>query len=758
MTHYDAPQPPARPRRGARIALSTALAAALLALLPGAAAATGLLLPTQEALPPLAIKSHRVQIDVTDQAALTRIEQVFVNHTDQQLEATFYFPVPQGATVSDFSLWINGNKTPGAVLEKDKARAIYERIVQRVRDPGLIEYMDGAIFQARIFPIPPRGEQKLEISYASILEQVGPLRRMVYPLKTGRTAARLMDDFTIVVNIDSKAPLAAIYSPTHRVDVHRKSNQKAVVGVEQTAADLEEDFMLYIGTSDDDVGLSLMTYDPDGAGGKDGTFLMVLTPRMSFDESKIPDKAVTFVIDTSGSMAGEKIDQARKALAGCLKLLRPTDRFNILAFSTSVRRLFDAPQIADANHVKEGLDFAAQLESAGGTAIDDAMTEALKANTPAGMPHSVIFMTDGRPTVGAIDPAEILAHARANNTRKARVFTVGLGYDVNPILLDATAREHHGYSDYVRPREDIQIKVTALYNKIAYPVMTNLSINYNTHRVHDVYPRRLPDLFRGGQIVVLGRYTGELPPNIALSGTLNDQPMTINFTELQPSPQDAARATAHDFIPKLWATRKVGYLLDEIRDKGELKELKDEVILLATTYGLVTPYTSFLAVDDSEFEEDARPDDIRQRHLPEISEGGSYNFDGDNLVEGHLRRDSRNYWARGQQEAALKDISKLQADQGKGSVDVSIATNNLKNVQSNDEANNNRTRFIEGRLFVFEDGTWNEVGADKKKSRKVKYLSKEYFDIVEARPDLKRRMSVGDKVLLDMGAESLSVE
>lgn len=717
--------------------------------------ATGLLLPTDRALPPLAIKSHRVRVQVTDQAAVTRIEQVFVNHTDRQLEATFYFPVPLGATVSDFALWINGRKTPGAVLEKGKARATYESIVRRVRDPGLVEYIDGQLFEARIFPVPPRGTQKVEISYAAVLEQVGSLRRLLYPMKTGRVAARSMEDFTVEVRIDSRDPLAAIYSPTHRVDVHRRSDFEAVVGVEQTAADLEEDFLLYIGTRDEErVGLSLLTHDPDGPGGEDGTFLMVVSPRYARAEDALPARAVTFVIDTSGSMAGDKIKQARQALLTSLKTLRPGDYFNVLSFSTSIRRLFAGPSLATRDNLAVGVAFAEALEAAGGTAIDDALTEALSRRPPPGVPHFVMFVTDGRPTVGEMSPEKILSHLAPLNRHGARVFTMGLGYDLNPVLLDAVARAHGGVSDYARPSEDVGVKIAALNNRIAYPVMTNLSIDYGTPQVHDVYPRRLPDLFQGGQVVVMGRYSRELPNTMTLRGEVGGEAVTIAFDEVDELAASRGDG-AHAFISRLWATRKVGHLLEEIRVNGELKELRDEVVRLAMRYGLVTPYTSYLAVDDSELEGGGPAPHVHSRSAA----GGArvYEFE-DSLVEGHLRRDSRSWARRAEREASLGSSSGFHGRGGKEAVDASIATNTLKEVDSNDEAATNRTRFVDGRLFVYREGVWIEEGTEGKAARKIEYLSDEYFELIEEHPHLKRRMSVGGNIQFEADDEVLMVE
>ncbi len=717
-------------------------------LAPSSAHAIGLLVPTEQALPPLAIRSHRVEVQITDAAAVTRVDQVFVNHTDRPLEATYYFPVPPGSTVSDFSLWINGVKTPGAVLEKDKARSVYEQIVRRTQDPGLVEYVDGTLFQARIFPVPARGEQRVEIRYATVLGQVNGLRQLRYPLKTGRRTATLLDDFTMTVRVSSRAPLQAIYSPSHQVAVSRRSDHEAVVGFEDVGVDLEEDFLLYLGTGQEDVGLSVLTWDGDGAGGEDGYFLMVMAPRLEATEAAIPRKAVTFVVDTSGSMTGEKIKQARAALASSLQKLRGGDLFNVVRFSTDVQPLFLAPQPATPENVRRGVEFAQGLQSGGGTAIDEALQVALQQPVPGGVPHFALFMTDGLPTVGETQPGAILARAR-QLAGATRVFTFGVGFDVNAALLDQLAEGQGGQSAYIAPQEDIESAVVALNNRIAYPSMTEVRVDYGSPSVYDVWPRKLPDLFRGGQVVLLGRYRGAMPGRILLSGQVQGQGVTVAYDETEHLRGGAAASQVHDFIPKLWATRKVGYLLSEIRLKGEVPELRDEVIRLGRTYGLVTPYTSYLAVDDSELQggqpgQLATPSPIRHRHI-------KYNFEGDDISGELLKPSGRMIKLRDQAQAegALTRQDNLGNASGRGSVATSVEMNRLKQAEANDKANATRTRWVDGKLFVQEGETWVEQGVDRKKARRVKVGSAEYFKLMEERPAMRKRMAVDRNVVID---------
>jgi Ca-activated chloride channel family protein len=736
-----------------RVVLSLVAALALVSSMGvsvSPASATGLLIPTDSAVPPLAIRSHRVTVDVTDHTAVTRVEQVFHNPTSRQLEATFLFPVPPGATVSDFSLWINGKKTKGAVLEKNEARRIYEGIVRRTQDPGLVEYMDGTIFRARIFPVPARGDQKVEIAFAQVLDKSGSVRRLLYPLRTGRTAARTMEDLTVVVNVDSRAELKTIYSPSHKITVSRKSDHRAVVSLEENGADLERDFLLYLSTGDEDIGVTLLTYDKDGKGGEDGFFVMTLTPRIEVDEDDIPAKAVTFVVDTSGSMAGEKMEQARAALKQCIQGLHEKDTFNVIRFSTDVESLFARPTRVSSESRARGLAFADDLVAAGGTAIDDALSAALTAKVDAGTPHTIIFLTDGRPTVGTTDIGQIVQNAR-DRAGSARVFTFGVGFQVNTTLLDTLARDTHAAADYVRPNEDIEVKVSALADKIAFPALTDVHVGYGAARVYDNYPRKAPDLFRGGQIVLMGRYRNEIPSEILVEGTIAGERIGLEFNE-EGGHEDEAATTAHDFIPKLWATRKVGFLLDEIRRGGERKELKDEVIRLGRKFGLVTPYTSYLAVDDSEFENRGPAQDQAARR-PWGPPGGRGSRDGGEADPAPAKK-AKAY----RRERVLRNRFAFNADSGEDAVEASIATEELKTAEYGQGAAGLRTRYLAGRLFIFSNGAWRQDGTDGKKVHvKVKYLSAAYFSLVKLRPKLRQAIAVGDRVVLRVGKKVIEI-
>jgi len=678
-----------------------------------------------------------VRVEVTDSAAVTHVDQVFRNNSGVQLEATFLFPLPADSSVSDFALHINGVRTVGEVLDSTQARQIYNNIVRQIQDPGLVEYVDGRLFQASIFPVPANGTQRVELSFAQVLERDGDLQRLTYPLRTGRTSGQTMADFTLTVEVESDDAIRSLYSPTHEVEVVRRDEHHATVGLEQQAADLEQDFVLYISASDQDLEVDLMSYDPDGSGGDDGYFVMVVAPRLQ-SEGPIPVKDVTFVVDTSGSMSGEKIEQARDTLRYCVSQLGAEDRFNILRFSTTTRSLFDGlTPVSDASRTRAN-SFISDFRAAGGTAIEEALRMALAQETSSDRPHMIIFITDGLPTIGETDSQTLVSQFSAGENANARIFSFGVGYDVDTTLLDAMASGHRGVSDYVRPDEDIEAAVSTLYDRIAHPVLTDVAVNWGGADVHDIFPRQLPDLFAGQQVVVTGRFRDDGRRGVSMSGHFAGESMSYGFDE-----RFEAGASRHDYVPQLWATRKIGYLVDQIRLNGETRELRDEVANLGITYGLVTPYTSYLAVDDSEFpvfpRADLGGDWDRRRSGWGATRGGGWEGDADETATAVPMAEDGNF--------AL-------GNSGRAAVEASEEARRMREQQWSDNRAN--VRHMGGRqMNLGRDGVWrdNRSLANASAERlNVRYMSDAYFRLLELRPEVARMVSVGDRVEFEVNS------
>lgn len=742
--------------------------------------ASGMLIPKDDSIPPLAIESQRVDIQIKDGTATARIEQVFRNSVNRNLEAVYVFPLPENASISDFALYINGKRTSGELVEKDKARRTYEDIVRRMKDPGLLEHIGGNLFRVSVFPVPANGLQKIELEYSQTLAFDGGLYKYVYPLKTGERASRTLADFTVGVSLSSKLPLKSIYSPSHKVGISRKGDQEAVIGFEEDKALLDRDFVLYYAVSKKEFGLNLLTH---AAKGEKGYFMMMLAPSVAAPETVMP-KDVTFVFDSSGSMSGGKIEQTRKALEYCVRALHEGDRFNVIRFSTDVEPFRQTLAEANAANREAAIAYIRSVEARGGTAINDALTTALAMNYDAKRPAMVLFLTDGRPTIGETTLESILRNVSQSNAVHARVFVFGVGEDVNTHLLDQIAGQNGGLPQYVAPDEDIEVKVSSLADKMSNPVLAHVRVEVDKLKTSMVHPAALPDLFSGEQITVFGRYEGSGDSVIRLSGEVNGKKREFVYEGTFPTVQPD-----NTFIPRLWATRRVGFLLDEIRLRGENAELKDEVVRLSREHGIMTPYTSFLVLEDDKAyaEHDvtrraaatARPDlfleanRLTQDEPPRKATAGKMGSGGGGLSRGAhglaVRESSPERQvvpvfgaeavttsagapapAAAQPAPSLvrpdSDSSSLREESGARAIAMSKAIQEYKGRES--AADGMVTvKHVGLKVFTLIDGRWTDTAYQKgMKTVTVRFGSEEYFKWLADRPGLKDFLALGTKV------------
>jgi Ca-activated chloride channel homolog len=541
----------------------------------------------------LPVESVTFETTIQGQVATTHVTQVFRNPHPQVMEGTYFFPLPEEASITEFAIWDGDRRLQGEVRPREEARRIYEDIVRRVRDPGLLEYAGQNLFQARIFPIPGRGTKKLELTYTQVLRAENGTVGYRYPLGVGRNASRI-ERLAGRVAIRTNGGLRTVYSPSHDVDVRREGGRAATASFEQGPRSERRDFQLFYALSESDVAMSLFTYREPG---KDGYFLLLLSPSDDQERREYPAKDVVFVLDVSGSMEEDgKMEKARRALLHGVRGLRNGDRFNVIAFSGETRLMEEGLIAADAAGRRRGVEFVEGLRPRGGTNINDALVEALGQFPRAGTrPQLLVFLTDGLPTVSETNVDRIIQNVTRARREGLRLFTFGVGYDVNTRLLDRVAAENGGAADYVAPQEDLEVKVSAFFDKVNHPVLTNLRLDLGQVRTDLVYPRALPDLFKGTQLALVGRYRNAQDlRDVTIRLTGNASPA---HTYTYPGARFPLRDERHEFLPRLWATRRVGWLMEQIRTHGENRELVDEVTELGTRFGIVTPYTSFLALE-----------------------------------------------------------------------------------------------------------------------------------------------------------------
>src|SRR5919205_2722096 len=545
----------------------------------------------------LPVKSVKIDAKIGAQVATTHVEQFFRNDTDSTLEGSYFFPIPETASVAEFAIWDGDRRLVGEVRSRAEARRIYDEIVRRKRDPGLLEYAGRDLFQASIFPIAPHSDKKLELTYTQVLKAEGGTVSYRYPLGTGRNVSQVTGEVSGRVEIEGREPVRNIYSPSHEVEVSRKGERNARVSFESKSGQAPQDFQLFYTLSDSDFGMTLLTHREPG---KQGYFLLTISPKDDIAEAEYSAKDIVFVLDTSGSMAeAGKIEKARAALLFGVRSLRPEDRFNVINFAGEEHLMAAELVQADAAGKARGEEFIAQLRPVGGTNIDGALTAAMRQFERSERPRLLVFLTDGLPTVGETNVARIVERARRERVAGVRLFTFGVGYDVNTALLDKLAAENGGVAEYVAPKEDLEVKVSNFFTKINHPVLTDLALDLGGVEADFVYPRELPDIFRGTQLTLIGRYRNARDlENVVLRLTGRAGEATRSFTYDNVSfPLTTDR---NEFLPRLWATRRVGWLMEQIRTNGEQKELTDEIVDLGTRYGIVTPYTSYLALEDDD--------------------------------------------------------------------------------------------------------------------------------------------------------------
>lgn len=651
-----------------------------------------------ERIPPLTVKYHRVNVEIINQVAKTSIDQVFINNHNRDIEGIFIFPLPERASISEFSMYIGGKKVEGEILDRDKARRIYEDIVRRMKDPALLEYVGRNMFRARVFPIPANGEKRIQLSYTEVIKAERNLIRYVYPLNTNKFSLRPLQEVTISVEISSKIPLSNVYSPSHNVSVRKEGKSKARVGFEGKNIKPEKDFVVYYSLSEDDIGLSFMNWE----GPEDNYYMLLASPSYVGKKEKILSKNLIFVLDSSGSMSGKKIKQAKEAVRFIISHLDKKDGFSLVDFDDGVS-LFSSEIIpASRENIERALRFVDEVEDSGGTNINDALLQALEMIEPGEGPNYILFLTDGLPTVGITGTAEIMKNINKANELKTRIFVFGVGYDVNTELLDRISSDNRGTSVYVAEDENLEVAVSNYYEKISSPLLSDLKIDFKGIEVRDTYPRVMPDLFKGSQLVLIGKYAGKGKVTVVLSGKVGKKAKRFVLKD-----QELIKAESYNFLPRLWATRRIGYLIEEIRLQGTNKELVDEVKKLGLKYGIVTPYTSFLVTEKERLSLDMA--------APEA-------------------------------EAALKarDVT------GAGAVKIARSVQKLKAVAQAPQVVSQMIKFKEDKTFYLRDEYWvDSIYEEGSAVKEVSFNSEEYFSLLSAKPGIAKYLSVAKNIIVN---------
>ena len=557
---------------------------------------------------PLKIDRYHIKINVNNQLAITKINQTFTNPNDFDVNGFYISPVPDGDVLSNFTLSIDGEPVTGELLSKEESRMHYESMVREGNYTGFSEHLGTCAFLADVPRIPANSEVHIQFEYSQIVHSENDLAKYTYPLSLAKSETGRIANLLVEMEIGSDSELGTIYSPTHEVTINRRDDKHANIRYEGKDIDPDDNFECYYSVSEENFGITLFTHRADED--EDGYFMLLVSPKYEVKKTDVIEKDFIFVLDHSGSMARNKIEQAKEALRYCVWNLNEGDRFNLILFNTDITSLADrlnrqeglsaalSHKLIDVKGGREkALDFIDGIGARGGTNINDALLTALEERPDPNRPRIIVFLTDGRPTVGVRNEARILENVAQANQSRSRIFVFGVGSDVNRRLLDKMAVDNRGTANYVEKNkdinEDIEEAVSSLFRKMNEPVLVNVELDFGQIITKELSPSNLPDLFRKEQLTLLGRYENHGDTVLKIRGSianeLHEFSQNVHFTELEMD---------NDFLPQLWAQRRIAELVEQEALNGYNEERHKEIRRLSIEHDVVTPYTRFYRSDN----------------------------------------------------------------------------------------------------------------------------------------------------------------
>ena len=662
--------------------------------------------------------SSQVRVEVAGNVATVVVDEWFQSNGPALGEADYLYPLPPDAVFTSFSLYQGEEEFKGEIMDADRAREIYEEIVRRRKDPALIELVGQGLLRARIFPLAPGETRRVTLRFTQLLERAGDALHLRYaggvPASTScwngggapvDTCGPAPSPTSLEVRVAQGNRFLDPFSPTHALRTERLG-ETLMVRAEGTLAG---SFSLFLPLAREGLGLTLVTHKPVG---EDGYFLLSLSPGRG--EAPAEPRDVTVVLDVSGSMSGEKIQQARSALRDLLGSLAPRDRFRLISFSNAVRPLSLEWMSVTTEEVARARAWVGELEANGGTNISGALVEALRLESPKARLPVVIFLTDGLPTVGETSVEAILRSVGERRGR-ARVFAFGVGHDVNTALLDRMTEEGRGSTHYVEPGESVERALSLLGAKIRHPILTDLALARAPVRIMEIYPVDIPDVFAGEELVLFGRYETarlDLSGELTLEGRRGGEALQFALEAEFPAHEES-----NAFVPRLWASRKLGFLTRRVWTEGPGEELLQEIRETALRYGLPSPYTSYLVLEPGM---EMPRDPSGGRGLPvmfrdQALQPAAFSVQGEGAVK------------RARTAGALRAVA--------SEADLALADAAALDpvLRGRDDL-----RSVAGRLFRLQDGVWKEAQVrEDSRVLEVAPFGRGYFDLLELLPELR---------------------
>ena len=688
--------------------------------------------------PDVVRQSSDVRVNLIDGVLRYEITETFVNRGSRLGEADFMFPLPKGAAFQDLKLSINGELVSGETMSADRARQIYEEIVRRQRDPALLEWMGYGLLRARIFPIAPGEEKKVVVRFQTVANREGDALRIDYfrGLRTNQFGSGQQPEgrVSFLLTYPNDAMYGTAYSPTHSIFEQRYGSERydngdndgdrsfassyrgSVRRFEVRDARGEVTLLIPVRRSAS-AAISLLANAP---GNDDGFALITLSPP-AVRPRPVP-RDVTFVIDVSGSMSGQKIEQARSAGKQLLRTLSAMDRFRLIDFSSDVRTFRDDYSTATSENIRAAERYLDELDAQGSTNISGALDEALSPRVQSGRLPIILFLTDGQPTVGERDPNAIAANVAAHRGSR-RLFTFGVGADLNVSLIEQLALEGRGTASFVRPDESVERAVGIVASRLTSPLVTDVRVHADGVRLLKMHPSGPVDILAGEDLVLLTRYDGSGNATLRFDGQTTSGPVSWTSRVFFPD-----RSRENPFVARLWATQRIGYLSAEKRKNGGSKEIDDEIRDLGERFGIPTEFSSYLVVEQGM---------NRRRVLG--SAGGQVN----QVVTTGM--------------STTRAPAAVQFEAAKAAASQRSATNMSMADAAAGVRSDSDVQRAGNVTFVLRDGVWTDV---RYKSSgpllRVKPYSDAYFKLLELEPDLREAFAIGEHAII--AGRSMAIE
>jgi Ca-activated chloride channel family protein len=732
-----------------------------------------------------------VRVELVDRVLRYEIDERFVNRGGTIGEADYLFPMPKGAAFQDLKLSINGEMVAGETMDAQQARQIYEEIVRRQRDPALVEWMGHGLLRTRIFPFGAGEERRVVTRFQVVAEREGDALRIDY-FRGGATRVSRFESrgssgdsrnsnldtrTSFVLTYSTNANLGEPYSPTHELSVDRDGGRRRVE-VRGNARDVT---VLLPLRRAGETSVSVLQH---ATGNEDGFALITLSPPRVLRGATTP-RDITLVLDVSGSMSGRKLEQAKAAGRQLLETLRPQDRFRIIDFSTDVRTFRDEFVDATDRNVAEARRYIDVLQAEGSTNISGALDEALRPRVSPERLPLVLFMTDGEPTVGLRSAADIAARAAAERGER-RIFTFGVGTDVNVSLIEQLALEGRGTAQFVRPDESVERAVSVVASRLVDPVMTGVRVRGDGVRLSRIHPEQPFDLFAGQDLVIFARYSGRGRGRVIFEGQSRrglvrwETPVTF-----------ADRERGNSFVARLWATQRVGYLSAERRKMGGSSEIDSEIRALGERYGIPTEFTSYFVKEPGMVVDAGTPADLaaarsraaarraaaRRAASARARSESAIPTTGMEVPQQTVTRVDTVYRMRSDTVAVSRvdtvtahmapvypTLRSDQFEQARKAAEQRSATSlGAPAVQRNEVAigrdgSAQPSRNVDGRTFTLADGRWTDARyTPSLRLTKVKAYSKAYFALLDEAPELREMFALGERVLVAGATVALEV-